>query len=154
MGGPVAHSNLLGGETAPAQAPGHDTLSLGPSDTSDSGSDLAGLAEKYDADPALATDMPLDPDGERPELSFETLTPGVDSDAGGAGERRSASGDHGWREADDISPDLIISRPDDAADLSEPLDGIDADDLAQVDDLAEEDDLLEGQAPRASSPEP
>lgn len=36
----MARSSILGGQRAPERAPGHDTDRLGPSDSSDSGSDM------------------------------------------------------------------------------------------------------------------
>ena len=38
----MSHSSILGGERAPQQARGRDAETLGPSDTSDSGSDIQG----------------------------------------------------------------------------------------------------------------
>ncbi|MGE5469834.1 MAG: hypothetical protein ACM3X0_03435 [Bacteroidota bacterium] len=94
----MANSSLLGGESLPVNHPGHDTGSLGPSDTSDSGSDTVGAAEAGQ-DPNLPTDIALDPDFPLIDSTFETLTEGADS------------GDAGLREAPDISPDQIIEKP-------------------------------------------
>ena len=38
----MSHSSILGGDRAPQQAPGRDADTLGPSDSSDSGSDVQG----------------------------------------------------------------------------------------------------------------
>ena len=38
----MAKSSILGGEPVPVTPPGHSTADLGPSDSSDSGSDIAG----------------------------------------------------------------------------------------------------------------
>lgn len=106
----MSHSNLLGSDDVPAGAPGHDTRALGPSDSSDSGSDVAGLPDVDNDDIGLPVDIALADDGERPTTSAEALESGVDSDAGGTGERRSAGGDAGV-EAADISPDKIVNSP-------------------------------------------
>lgn len=111
----MGNSNLTGSEPVPEKPSGHDTRSLGPSDTSDSGSDLAGLPEQHDRDPNLPVDVAIDPERDYPDSAFETLEPGADSDAGGTGERRSASGDAAVDEAPDISPDQVIDKPPGAA---------------------------------------
>ena len=81
----------------PAGAPGHGTRALGPSDSSDSGSDVAGLPDVDNDDIGLPVDIALADDGERPTTSAEALGSGVDSDAG--------------VEAADISPDKIVNSP-------------------------------------------
>ena len=53
----MARSSLLGIDPAPTAAPGRDAASLGPGDSSDSGSDVAGLED--DADPAVPVDVAL-----------------------------------------------------------------------------------------------
>lgn len=108
----MAHSNLLGSDEIPVKPPGHDTRDLGPSDSSDSGSDVAGLAGRDDGDPGLPVDIATGPDSTHPDTSFESVTPGADSDAGGTGERRSAAGDAGPREGADIGPDNVVPDPD------------------------------------------
>ncbi len=79
------HSPLLGldDELEPAR-PGHGMAALGPSDTSDSGSDVAGA----------------DMDGIQQNLDLDT-------DADGTGERMGASGSPRAQEAADILPDHI-----------------------------------------------
>lgn len=115
----MAHSSLLGSDEVPVVPPGHDTASLGPSDSSDSGSDLAGVAGHDDSDPGLPVDVATGADRERPETNFESVHPGADSDAEGTGERRSAGGDAGPREAPDIGPDDIVPRPDSDVDVDD-----------------------------------
>jgi hypothetical protein len=74
---------------------GHGTGALGPSDTSDSGSDLVGASAS-----AKIGDADLD----------------SDSDAGGTGERASAGRDSEVRDGADIDVDHIETIPDVALD--------------------------------------
>ena len=76
----MARSPLIDTDYTPTEPPGRDSASLGPSDSSDSGSDLAGLA----------------PDD------------GTASDSGGTGERRGAAGDADVAEAADIGVDRVF----------------------------------------------
>ena len=73
----MAHSSILGGDIAPTQPTGRGSDFLGPSDSSDSGSDAVGTDELHE-----------------------------DSDAAGTGERGSATGGEG-REGGDILPDRL-----------------------------------------------
>ena len=108
----MARSPLVGGyDRAATPAPGHDTPSLGPSDSSDSGSDVAGLDAADDEDPGLLVDTATDADSQRTEGGAETFSPGADSDGAGTGERRSAAGDAGALEGADIGPDRIVDDP-------------------------------------------
>ena len=106
----MAHSSLLGTDAVPTRPKGRDSEALGPSDTSDSGSDVAGLAADDGGDPALPLDVAIEPEVERPETSFEVLDDGSDTDSAGSGERRSAGSDAG-EEAADIAPDRIVFDP-------------------------------------------
>lgn len=107
----MADSTLDPDRTTPPKAPkGHGTSALGPSDSSDSGSDLIG--------PGLNLEAGLDlGDGTTSDLA---RTPGAgadvgdanldsDSDAGGTGEAASAGRDSDG-DAPDISPDRVIGR--------------------------------------------
>jgi hypothetical protein len=76
----MGRSSILGGQRAPSPPPGHDTDALGPSDSSDSGSDIQGQ---------------------------RAIDPHSDSDADGTGERGSALPEEGVDEASDILPDHI-----------------------------------------------
>lgn len=78
----MAYSSILGAETAPTQPSGRDAELLGPSDSSDSGSDAVGTAEVH-----------------------------ADSDASGTGERGSVTPGEG-REGGDILPDRIVNMND------------------------------------------
>lgn len=77
-------SSILGGERAAAIPAGKDMDALGPSDSSDSGSDMAGV-----------------------------YASGSDSDAAGTGERGSAVPQtESDRPGSDIAPDRVVSDPD------------------------------------------
>ena len=92
----MATSSILGGTPAPAQADGRGTDALGPSDSSDSGSDVMG-------ERPMATG-PDDPDN----WGAVPSNPGSDSDRFGTGERASATpGGRNDRVDGDISPDRI-----------------------------------------------
>ena len=88
----MARSSILGADRAPAQAPGRDSGALGPSDSSDSGSDIQGQ---------------LDLRGGRDEFGTVQPGPGSDSDAEGTGERGPAGYGEHVREAGDIAPDHV-----------------------------------------------
>ncbi len=93
----MAHSNLLGGDTLPAQPRGNDTEALGTSGNSDSGSDVVGTLS-------------------RAELRS-------DSDATGTGERSDVERDDA-ASASDIRPDHLLRSGDalDDPDRTAPLD--------------------------------
>ena len=91
----MARSSIMGGDPAPTRTPGTDIDRLGPSDTSDSGSDVQG-------ERPMAT-MPDNP-AEWGAVVAETDT---DSDAQGTGERADAAGDT-VRENADILPDRVV----------------------------------------------
>lgn len=97
------NSSILGGERAPEQAEGRDVEALGPSDTSDSGSDIRGeldLAQPTDLDNPI----------------FGSEQPGLesDSDSAGTGERGAALLDEEADEARDIRPDSVHSLAEEA----------------------------------------
>jgi len=76
----MAHSSILGADTAPAQPSGRDAEALGPSDNSDSGSDAIGTFEAH-----------------------------ADSDAVGTGERGAVTPGVEGREGGDILPDRVVT---------------------------------------------
>ena len=88
----MATSSILGGERPPSQSSGRDTDALGPSDSSDSGSDIQG-ERGFDA---------LE-DG---EIGAERVDQGSDTDAEGTGER-AASDPVPPKEDADILPDEV-----------------------------------------------
>ncbi|MES2978391.1 MAG: hypothetical protein V4731_08215 [Pseudomonadota bacterium] len=106
----MATSSLLGGDRAPRQPAGTDVDSLGPSDTTDSGSDARGA------------------------LDFDELM--SDSDAVGTGER--ASVEPVGRVDRDILPDHVERVPGEGSE--DALDLLDDTDPAELDDLASDDD--------------
>lgn len=55
----MGHSSLTGVDIAPTEADGRDAKALGPSDSSDSGSDIAGAADDISGDPAEPVDVSL-----------------------------------------------------------------------------------------------
>ena len=99
----MSKSSLLGGDAAAPYARGRDVDALGPSDSSDSGSDVQG-------ERTMATEA--DNPGELGGLPVEL---GSDSDSGGTGERASATG-RAVRDGADILPDSVIDSPVDAPD--------------------------------------
>jgi hypothetical protein len=121
----MSHSSILGGDRAPQQASGRDSDTLGPSDTSDSGSDVQGETR-------LKTDT---------EEGEETggATPVVeasDTDAEGTGERAEAVPE-GARDGADIAPDRL-ARSKDALDSAESITGND-DSIESLADDSDED---------------
>jgi hypothetical protein len=90
----MATSSILGGQPAPRKARGRDADALGPSDSSDSGSDVQGERA-----------MPTLPDNAG-EIGAVPIDTDSDTDALGTGERASATGDL-TREGADILPDRV-----------------------------------------------
>lgn len=83
----MARSSLLGIDPAAAEPAGRDKAALGPGDSSDSGSDVAGLAGDDDgADPGLPVDVALRDDQAAPLPLGESLP----SSEGGTGVRDGA----------------------------------------------------------------
>ncbi|MDI1260633.1 hypothetical protein [Aquabacterium sp.] len=130
----MAKSSIFGTHQAPRHAPGHDADALGPSDSSDSGSDIQGELH-------LETD------------DFETLSAAIsgagntaltsDTDAGGTGERGSAVPEH-IREGGDISPDRVILSGEEALETNPDLvsiddpEGVDLENLVADEEYSEE----------------
>lgn len=94
----MATSSILGADEAEPVPAGKDIDALGPSDSSDSGSDIQG-------ERPMAT-APDDPD----QWGAVPAEAGTDTDATGTGERASASGDDPL-DAADIRPDHIETIP-------------------------------------------
>jgi hypothetical protein len=111
---------------------GHGIDVLGTSDTSDSGSDVAGAGEPDTADPNEPVDVGTRDDSGRATLPTESFD--SDTDSSGTGERGSAAGDSGEsdeREAFDISTDRIVDARSAGVDDSDEIDesdGIASDD--------------------------
>ena len=117
----MATNSILGIDRAQPTRPGHDTQDLGPSDTTDSGSDVAGIEGMDDGDPGMPVDAAFDADSQRSDTVPDAFSPGADSDSRGSGERRSAAGDSG-RAAADIGPDRIVGNPRTFTDVDDPDD--------------------------------
>lgn len=90
----MANSSILGGEVPAKRAKGRDVDALGPSDSSDSGSDVQGQSS-----------MPTRADSPD-QFGAVPVHRDSDSDAQGTGERASATGDAA-RDGADILPDRI-----------------------------------------------
>lgn len=98
----MATSSILGGSPAPAHAQGKDNDALGPSDSSDSGSDVQGERS-----------MATQPDDES-MLGGQPVELTSDTDMTGTGERAGAIPD-GSRDARDILPDHVERLPENDA---------------------------------------
>ncbi len=134
----MGRSSLMGVERADLEPIGRDVATLGPSDTSDSGSDMAGIDDQDRNDPTEPVDAALNADVPRTWASE-----GSDSgtgDASGTGERRAAGNDGGGREAADISVDRVF---DPNAESEDDLDEDEDPDLAFVDQAIAQDVLDE-----------
>jgi hypothetical protein len=122
----MATSSILGGDRAATRPEGRDTDLLGPSDSSDSGSDVQN-ERGFDA---------LDPGeigGDRADLQ-------ADSDAGGTGERAAAVHDTDIVEGADVAPDRVETVGGDGGEA--PLDDEELESLAddQTDDEDEDEE--------------
>ena len=103
----MARSSIMGGERAPQQAKGRNAETLGPSDTSDSGSDIQGASR-------------LKTDAEEGQLGGATpVGTDSDSDSMGTGERGRPFPSRGRDDAD-IRPDRI-ARSKDALDSADSI---------------------------------
>lgn len=111
----MAENFLTQEQHVPLEAPGHDVASLGPSNSSDTGSDVQGvLANEENGDGMLlGGEFGSQPFSELPELRSS------DTDGDGTGERRSAIGAESGPEAFDISPDRIIQLNDGGEEIHE-----------------------------------
>jgi hypothetical protein len=125
----MTNSSFLGGERAVRRAKGKDVDALGPSDSSDSGSDVQGEGAM-----ATAADEP-------DELGAMPVERGTDSDARGTGERGSATGRDVPAGAD-IAPDHIVRTGADGDDLMD-ADGLDVSEVDLIPEGEEDDDAQE-----------
>ena len=134
---------------------GRTNAHLGPSDSSDSASDLAGLDVVDDGDPNAPVDVALRDDGRRSLTTADALSDDA-SDAAGTGESRSAGADAGVEAADvgvdrvftpgglngadvdeDEDPDLGFLDDAERADSADPEDSEDPDDPGRSGSRAE-----------------
>ena len=103
----MTNSSLLGGERAAQYAKGRDIDALGPSDSSDSGSDVQG-------------ELSLMGEGDHADQLGQLIVGTAnDSDASGTGERGSATGQDG-PDAMDIMPDHVIGPDGEARSAKQP----------------------------------
>ncbi|MEJ8822693.1 hypothetical protein WKW80_11710 [Variovorax humicola] len=132
----MSNSSILGGEHAPTHPRGTDVDALGPSNTSDSGSDV-----QTDRNHSALPD-------EGDEGAFP-IPHDSSSDAGGTGERASADASAPAADAD-ILPDRIGIVPQDAMDAAVSIDDPEA---ASVEELAaSEDDEADNDEEDADGP--
>ncbi len=123
----------LSRSTPPVTDKGHGTDALGPSDTSDSGSDLQGPGlYEDDADTRLGLDTGTNADvahgpGAGRDVGDTNLD--SDSDAGGTGERATAGRDIDVEAGSDIAPDRLIG-----SEAPMPTDALDRIAVNDVDD--------------------
>ena len=121
----MAHSSILGADIAPSQPIGRGSDVLGPSDSSDSGSDVHG-----------ATRMMTTPEEGEEAGGATPVVEDSDTDAEGTGERAEAVPE-GARDGADIAPDRI-ARSKDALDSAESITGND-DSIESLADDSEDD---------------
>ena len=136
MAGPLHPDNLTGGRDR-RLGRGHGTEALGPSDSSDTGSDLHGApglaAQSRDID-GFGLDKPPETDLEEGFANY-TAGPDVgdanldgDSDSGGTGETATVPRDLLGNEGADIDTDHIERIPEDA----EKFEGLDEEEEAKA----------------------
>lgn len=127
---------LPGIDTADEDHRNRTDAHLGPSDSSDSASDLAGQDGLNDADPNVPVDVALRDDGRRSLIPGDAVG-GAASDAAGTGESRSAGADAGV-EAADVGVDSVFTLGGDDAGDADDVEESDDPDLAFLDqpDLA------------------
>jgi len=123
----MSHSSILGGDPAAQQAAGRDADTLGPSDTSDSGSDIQG-----------ATRLKTEPEEGEETGGATPVVEDSDTDSAGTGERAEAVPE-GARDGADIAPDRI-ARSKDALDSAESITGNDD----SIESLADDGDGADG----------
>lgn len=131
----MARSSLLGIDPAAPEPAGRDKASLGPSDSSDSGSDMAGLeSDDDDADPGLPVDVALR-DGQAAPLPLGESLP-------------ASEGGTGVRDGADIGVDQVFT-PGEPGEAEALLDAIDE---APQDEDDEDEDLPGGPDPAGHEP--
>lgn len=107
----MARSSLLGIDPAATEPAGRDKASLGPGDSSDSGSDVIGLDGDDDgADPGLPVDVALRDDQAAPLPLGESLA--------------ASEGGTGVRDGADIGVDRVFT-PGDSEDADALIDAVD-----------------------------
>jgi hypothetical protein len=141
----MANSPLLGGERAPRRPRGTSTDLLGPSDLSDSGSDIAGASGAVDTD-EIGFDGGSNDDirrapGAGADIGDADLD--ADSDSGGTGERAEAGRDTLRRDAPDLMPDQVVGAGSDDNGVAGEIDDLADDEDAESDDDSGDDPVSE-----------
>lgn len=129
----MSRSSIQGARRTRQEPAGRDTASLGPGDSSDSGSDMMGISDSTGGDPTLPTDVALRDDQAPLAPSADALT--TADDAAGTGERRSAGADGGKPDGWDIGVDQVVT-PEGTEDAEDA-------DLAFINEAEAGDALLE-----------
>lgn len=136
----MARSSLLGVDPAAPEPAGRDKASLGPSDSSDSGSDVTGLeSNDDDADPGLPVDVALRDDQVAPLPLGESLP--------------ASEGEAGVRDGADIGVDRVFTTGD-ADDAEALLEAVDEAPVSEDEDDEEEGEERPGDADADSSHAP
>ncbi|HEY4067545.1 MAG TPA: hypothetical protein VGM74_11655 [Burkholderiaceae bacterium] len=140
----MSQSSLLGGARVAGHAKGKDVDALGPSDSSDSGSDVQGESVM-----PTAADQP-------DELGSMPVDRGTDSDAMGTGERGSATGRDGPDNADLLPTAIEQQRANADVESLADADRVDTDDVEGISadddsDAEAPDDTLDERRPRRES---
>jgi hypothetical protein len=129
--------------TPPVTDKGHGTRALGPSDTSDSGSDLQGPGICENEAEVLGLDSGTNEDGAHGTGAGRDVGDAnldSDSDAGGTGERASAGRDIDVEAGSDIAPDRLIG-----SEAPIPADALDRMATEATDDDLDSDEDLQNQ---------
>jgi len=118
----MARSSLLGVDSAPVEPAGRDKATLGPGDSSDTGSDVAGVESDDDgSDPGLPVDVALRDDQAAPLPLGESLA--------------ASEGEAGVRDGADVGVDRVFTPGEEDEDLDDLLDAVDDASLNEDDPL-------------------
>lgn len=145
----MARSSIRGTSPAPPPPAGRDTASLGPGDSSDSGSDMMGIADSDGGDPNAPADVGSRDDQSHSLLSSDGLS--SPSDAAGTGESRSAGADAGKQDGWDIGVDQVFTPDGTDAPAEEDPDLAFIDDAEAGDPMSEE-EVDEGEGDDTAPP--
>ncbi|RRS04316.1 hypothetical protein EIP75_10490 [Aquabacterium soli] len=134
----MAKNSLWGATPAPTHAAGTDADALGPSDSSDSGSDIQGQLH-------VETDDDLESRAAAISGAGNT-DPEADSDTAGTGERGSATPDH-VQDGSDVAPDRVILPASEALDSSPDLVSLDDPQAVDIENLTVDEEDSEEENP-------
>jgi hypothetical protein len=127
----MAKNSILGATPAPTYAAGRDADLLGPSDSSDSGSDIQGQLHLETEDDFESRAASISGAGNT-DLQ-------ADSDTAGTGERGPAVPED-WREGGDVAPDRVVLSAQEALDTSAELVSLDDPQAVDLDNLVVDED--------------